>query len=326
MQRCRRVARQSRPLESSRRRWGWLRRSRPGTAGLGSWHRRAGFVAPPPPGWIHGAAAASQCSPQLPHRRKGGETAERAKKSLPTTLIARKSLHRRSGTTGKTSIRPHRRTPGCGGAGVQHGSRATESAAAASQGSPQLPHRRKGGETAERAKKSLPTTQIARKSLHRRSGTTGKTSIRQHRRTPGCGGAGVQHGARATESAAATSQGSPQLPHRKKGGETAERAKKSLPATQIARKSLLRGGWRGRPRSGASTTRNAWRTAHGAWRTAHGAWRMADGADGADGGRRGRRGTHSARHTARNPMLTTHNPHRGWPPTDRAGDLPRRSD
>ena len=219
----------SRALESSWRRLGWLRRSRLG-------RRRAGFVAPPPPGWIHGAAAASQGSPQLPHRRKGGETAERAKKSLPATLIARKSLHRRSGTTGKTSIRPHPRTPGCGGAGVQHGSRATESAAAASQCSPQLPHRRKGGETAERGKNSLP-------------------------------------------------------------------------ATQIARKSLLRGGWRGRPRSGASTTRNAWRLTYNAERMA----------DGGRRGRRGRRGTHSARHTARNPMLTTHSPHRGWPPTDRAG-------
>ncbi len=183
-------------------------------------HRRAGFVAPP--GWIRGAAAAaSQGSPQLPHRRKGGESAERAKKSLPTTLIARKSLHRRSGTTGKTSIRPHRRTPGCGGAGVQHGSRATESAAA--------------------------------------------------------------------------SQGSPQLPHRRKGGETAERAKKSLPTTQIAQKSLLRGEWRGRPRSGAGTARNAWRMA--------------------DGGRRGRR-------TARNTQRTTNS---AQPDAHNAQPIPRKA-
>ena len=214
MQRCRRVARRSRP--------GW---SRPGEGGLGF----AG-LGRAPPGWVRGTARLSSPNPPPPPGWIRG------------------------------------------------------AAAAASQGSPQLPHRRKGGETAERAKKSLPTTLIARKSLHRRSGTTGKTSIRQHRRTPGCGGAGVQHGARATESAAATSQGSPQLPHRKKGGETAERAKKSLPTTLIARKSLLRGGWRGRPRSGASTTRNAWRTAHGAWRTADG----------------GQRGTHCARHTAHN--------------------------
>ena len=106
--------------------------------------------------------------------------------------------------------------------------------------------------------------------------------------------------------AAAASQGSPQLPHRRKGGETAERAKKSLPTTLIARKSLLRGGWRGRPRSGASTTRNAWRTAHGAWRTAHGGWRTADG---------GQRGTHCARHTAHNaqptPRMAPDRPGRG---------------
>jgi len=206
----------SRALESSWRRLGWLRRSRlgrrragfvappgwvRGAAGLGSWRRRAGFVAPP--GWVTGFATT-----RAPQKRRGNR-----------------------GTGEKV--------PPC---------------------------------DADRAK--IPPL-----------------SIRQHRRTPCCGGTGVQHGSRTTESAAAASQGSPQLAHRRKGGETAERAKKSLPATLIARKSLHRGG-----------------------------------GGGALGRERVQRGTHSARHTARNPLLTTHNPHRGRPPTDPAGGVSRRSD
>ena len=64
-------------------------------------------------------------------------------------------------------------------------------------------------------------------------------------------------------------------------------------------------------------THGAWRTADGGRRTAHGAWRTAHG---------GRRTADNAERTAHDTQLTTHNPHRGWPPTDRAGDLPRRSD
>ena len=163
------------------------------------------------------------------------------------------------------SIRQDRRKPGCGGAGVEHGSRTTESATAphlrvrrrsqfagfaatlAPQGSSPFSIRRQGGESAERAKKSLPATLIARKPLQRGRSKAEGTRIRQARRSPE-GTRMRPGGGTNVDGRIRRDKASPRLQHRRDGGKNAEQSKKSLLGRLIARKPLHRGGGEGRHR------------------------------------------------------------------------------
>ena len=149
------------------------------------------------------------------------------------------------------SIRQYRRTPGCCGAGAERGSRITKSAAA-----PHLRVRRHS-RTEEfaatldsqrrrrncRTGEKVPPCHVDRAetppSRTKRLGGYPDTSGPELARELPGGGTNVDGRIR-------RDRASPPLQHRSDGGEIAERAKKSLPATLIARKPLHSGGGGGR--------------------------------------------------------------------------------
>ena len=215
---------------------------------------RAGVVLPAGLGWVPPVWARV---PPVWAGRKGGKSPDPTEKSLLAALIRRMSLLYRSGKTGgspdaaaqalSTALEPpNPQPPRISGFAAALNSQGSPPFLRP-QGSSPFSIRRQGGESAERAKKSLPATLIARKPLQRGRSKAEGTRIRQARRSPE-GTRMRPGGGTNVDGRIRRDRASPRLQHRRDGGKNTEQSKKFLPGRLIARKPLHRGGGEGRHR------------------------------------------------------------------------------